>query len=396
MSSEIKISKKNSINEDNFIYSKKKEENINQYSLNKINCIKNIEEFKNKNNQKDQILIQSFSLNDRKKSSDSTSMSFSQTENLSQLSEPSSLISNTNNFQKIYSNEIIQKDLIKEEEMNFFYGIENYFLKIMPEKFSEYKKTKNYLPKKKLKETEKDNEKQIEQKDNENSISENDVNMEENKFNQNLNLQMNNNLYYPTYGNIFYYTYNTFCFNCPFTNIINNENNQIRKKEKGKEEEKDTDINIETNINNKIDQNKNINKEKDFYKYNDEHIINEDVYEYEDVYLIKIQKNYKTYNKNKNKEKKQTNNFEKIDQDCNYNKKNMNCKFKYNNSNNQIYNNYNKNNSNQNIYHNYYKTYNYNKESYYNISENNNNDKRNNYYNKKNYIKKKHCKIIYY
>ena len=149
MASKLEINMKSSKIEDNFIYSKKNEEDISQHSLNKIYPIKNFEKIENKNSLKDQILIQSLSLSDRIKSSDSTSISLSQTENLSQSSEPSPVIPNINNFQKIYSNENIQKDLFQEEEMNFFYGVENYFLKLMPEKFSEYKKTKNYLPKNK-------------------------------------------------------------------------------------------------------------------------------------------------------------------------------------------------------------------------------------------------------
>ena len=292
MASKLEINGKNSINEDSFIYSNEKEGNKNQYALNKIFPIKNNEGFENNNNQKAEIISQTSSLIDRKKSSESTSISISQTENLSNSSEPSQSIYNTSNFQKIYSNENIQKDLFQEEEMNFFYGVENYFLKLMPEKFSEYKKTKNYLPKNKLKENvkenekenEKEDEKQVDKKDIESSISESDVNIEENIFNQNLYLQMNNSAYFPIYGNMFYYTYNTFCFNYPFTNLINNENNQIQEKEEGK----DIDINIDTNTNNnKFNQIKNINNEKNCYKYKDEQSINEDAYEYEDIYIIK-------------------------------------------------------------------------------------------------------------
>ena len=81
----------------------------------------------------------------RKKSSDSTSISISQIENLSQTSETSH-----NNSYTINSNLVFSKDFnSKEDEENsyYFFGIEKYFFNLMPEKFSEYKKSKNYLPK---------------------------------------------------------------------------------------------------------------------------------------------------------------------------------------------------------------------------------------------------------
>ena len=103
-------------------------------------------------------------LTNRKKSSDSTSVSISQNENLSQTSE-----SSINNHNSI-SNNIIQKDKKDEEEINYFVGSEDYFFKIMPSKFSEYKKTRNYLPKNKVKQ---DEEKNLEKTDDKNSIKEN-------------------------------------------------------------------------------------------------------------------------------------------------------------------------------------------------------------------------------
>ena len=73
---------------------------------------------------------------DRKISSDSTSISNSQMENLSQTSESSNIYSSYN------LNNNVPKEFQKEYEEggNYFFGIENYFLKIMPEKFNEYKK----------------------------------------------------------------------------------------------------------------------------------------------------------------------------------------------------------------------------------------------------------------
>ena len=94
----------------------------------------------------------SFSLNERKKSHDSTSICGSQVETLSQTSESSFFLSYTNqNTQNITSNEIIQTEEYKVNKDNsYYFGVEEYFQKLMPEKFIEYTKTKNYLNKNNL------------------------------------------------------------------------------------------------------------------------------------------------------------------------------------------------------------------------------------------------------
>lgn len=67
-------------------------------------------------------------LTDRERSSDSTSISLSQIESLSQSSESSKFISLTNNSQEISSNDINKKDLLQEGIMiNFFKEAEEYF-----------------------------------------------------------------------------------------------------------------------------------------------------------------------------------------------------------------------------------------------------------------------------
>ena len=142
--------------------------------------LKNIEEIEIKDNQKISINSQNLlltSYSDRRRSSDSTSISISQTENLSQTSESSLTNQNTNNS-KIINNGITKKDSVEEEQIDYFFGIEKYFYKIMPQKFCDYKKSKNYLPKRNLKELEKQKEEKEEVNDiktQENNIINNNI-----------------------------------------------------------------------------------------------------------------------------------------------------------------------------------------------------------------------------
>ncbi len=215
---------------------------------------------------------------DRKKSSDSTSISLSQEENFSQASEISLLYpynSNINtqrtNISRINSNNLCQ-------ETNYFYGIENYFFKIMPEKFSEYKNSRNYLPKN----NNKVNEEVINEFKNE-IVDENKIKIEDNKFN---NYCMANNFYNPIYANIFYYTYNNLFFNYQNQNIRNNSNNtynnsNINKNINQEKKEKNKDNIISKEKNKKI--------EKNFVNSSDEQDLN--------IYIIKkINKNKRLVN----------------------------------------------------------------------------------------------------
>lgn len=325
---------------------------------------------------KKKALIEPTSINvnleiiDRKKSSDSTSNSISQIENLSQTSE-----SSQPNSYGISSNLIFSKDSNNKEDeeiIYYYYGTENYFFKIMPEKFSEYKKTKNYFPKneiikneEKIIEKDEDN-KNIEKEEEKECLKENEEKKEEFRYNQNNN-KKRNNLNYQILGNMFYYNYNLFYFNCPYMPVY-----------------KSKDLNLEK-IQNKMEKNYEINepkfKEIKVNKYDNIYEDEQDV----NIYIIERQPSHKKNNKNNYKEKKQKKNINinaNMNKDLNliYNNKNYNFKYKnYNNKKKNIY--YKKNNNNQaNDY--YYK----NNEKNYELKRN--------YYNHNN--KKKTIKVIYY
>ena len=326
--------------------------------------LKNIEEIEIKDNQKISIKSQNPSLNsyfDRTRSSDSTSISISQTENLSQTSESSLTIQNTNNS-KIINNGITKKDSVEEEQTDYFFGIEKYFYKIMPQKFCEYKKSKNYLPKRNLKELEKQNEEKAEV---------NDIKAQENNI---INNNIPNNLFYPTYGNVLLY-YNILYFNYPYFNQQNNGANIIKEKEENGEKNND-----KINVKKDEEINGNVFEIKDQKDSDDD-----------SVYIIKRQKNNKKNNKfNKDKSKiTNENNKEEFNYKKNNFNYNYNCKYKSNYcQNNNNYKNYN----NQLIYHNYNKkTNNY----LCNINKNNYVQKENNY-NKNKPFKKRTRKVIYY
>ena len=195
---------------------RKIEEIINQNNTNK---------YFSKNNDKENLnklaKCQFLALTDRERSSDSTSISLSQIESLSQSSESSKLISLTNNSQEINSSDINKKDILLEGIIiNYFKEAEDYFHKIMPESFSEYKKSKNYLHKSKFKEKE-----DIEQKNIENQNQKEESKIEENKFNNSSNLSLNN-LYYP----IYLFQYNSFYNKYPNFNKEKNVDNFIKQK----------------------------------------------------------------------------------------------------------------------------------------------------------------------
>ena len=105
-------------------------------------------------------------------------------------------------------------------------------VKIEPEKFEEYKNSRNFLPKKR-----RDNNISNVQNEKNPKISLNDS--EENK-NSSSNFQYPNNIYYyPVNGNMIYYIYNNFYLN--FLNIQqaqtgNKKNENIKLKEENKKE----------------------------------------------------------------------------------------------------------------------------------------------------------------
>ena len=303
------------------------------------------------------------SLIDRKKSSDSTSISLSNEENITQASEISLLcpyannaINQNNNINITNSNDGCQ------EKLNYFYGIEKYFFNVMPDKFSEYKKSKNYLPKN----NNNINEEDIKELENE-AVDENNIQMVDNKFNNNC---IANDNFYPIFGNIFYYTYNNLYFNYQNQNIRNNNDNTNNYSNINKIIYQETKEKKKENIIPKEEKRKNLNN--DFVKSNDEQDIN--------IYIIKkIKKNCKKNNVSNKNNKNNKNNYnysETINHNYKYSKNN-NYNYKY-----KKYINYNYKNSNHTLF-----------EKKKEIKQNkfmNNNNSNNCYYSKK------PRKIIYY
>ena len=220
------------------------------------------------------------SFDDRKNSSDSTS----QTENISD----SSLSLYTNNMQNF-----TQKDINKNEnkrKIKYFDGFEKYFYKLMPEKFNDYKKSKNFISKNIPTEERENNVEIINDK-----IKEGD-NVNNNKFNT-TKIGINNEykyVYYPIYGSIFYPSYNTFYYNYSFINLPTQDFNNVDEEDKIEENE----------INQKVSNDIEDKKEE----------------EETDIYIIaKKEKKIKKYYKDKNpkinynnKKCKEFNNYLKI------------------------------------------------------------------------------------
>jgi hypothetical protein len=232
----------------------------------------------------------------------------------------------------------------------------------MPQKFCEYKKSKNYLPKRNLKELEKQKEGKVE-------VEVKHIKAQENNI---INNNIPQNLFYSIYGNALLY-YNALYFNYTYFNQQNNESNIIKEKEKN-----------EKKSNDKIEVKKDEEINGNIFELKNEQDSDED-----SVYIIKRQKNYKKNNKfNKDKSKIVNENNK---EEFNYRKNNYNCKYKYiysQNNNDYNYRNYN----NQLIYHNYNKkTNNY----ICNINENNYVQKESNH-NKNKPFKKRTRKVIYY
>ena len=136
---------------------------IDKFEQNFINTIQNKE--KHDNSLKKQNVIESeeipkimeqefessqscpFLSNERKKSYDSLSVGVSQADTLSQTSESSFFLSfSTPNYQPNSTNESTQIDK-KDKDIPFYFGVEEYFKKKMPHKFTDYTQTKNYIHK---------------------------------------------------------------------------------------------------------------------------------------------------------------------------------------------------------------------------------------------------------
>ena len=256
-------------------------------------------------------------------SSDITSLSFSQTENLSQTSD-NLYIPNDTKQNSVSGNKTEGKN--EEKIIDYFFGYENYFRLIFPEKFNEYKISRNYLPKK-FKDIDKNVSNENNNNININNIIQNELNnnQEENKVINNNNFQFGNNYYYyPMNGNIMYYLYNNFYIN--FANIHPPSQDEITDEKIEKEVHT---VEKEEEIHKKMkDETESKKDEKSESKDNS----NEEG-EYEHIYIIKRKNvrnnnNYKKYNKQERPErpKEKRNNI-----DYNY--------YNYNNKNNYYYNN---------------------------------------------------------
>lgn len=252
-------------------------------NINEIISSKTLDENDSKDNKKITSIIQCFSLNeeiDRKRSSDSTLISLSQNENVSQTSESSLLFPLTNDV-KMIQNGINSKDSILEEEINYYSGVEKYYYKTMREKFFEYKKTKNYLLKKGIKEQEKQSKKK---KEEENIINKEGNINENNKFNNN---QLSSNSINLMSDNELLCHYKTFCFNYPYLNLVNNDSYFVNKKEE--KEKNNNDYMENANKKEKVDNGFELEDEQD----------SDDC-----IYIIEKQNNHrKNYKFNKEKTK---------------------------------------------------------------------------------------------
>ena len=227
---------------------------------------------------------------ERKISNDSMSNCGSQNDTLSQTSESSLFLNvvNLNKSQTYTASEGTQneKKIEKNQKISFFYGIEEYYRKLMPEKFTEYKKSKNFLSKSsclKKVDLEPNNEKN--EKVNVNNKK------EENKQNQNANMLQYQNCFYLSCYGIFYpvnpANFNSFYFN-NFSNIftknynkndkkkenyITNEKSEENENEKENKEQNDSKQEQETTIDKKENYENEENKENDF-------LINKSKYKY--------------------------------------------------------------------------------------------------------------------
>ena len=278
---------------------------------------KNIEEIECKINDNDKFSNSNFSINDKYNCSDSTS----HTDNLSYTSESSFFYFGSNGTQSINYN-VQNKNNVN---LNYYEGAENFFKKIMPEKFYEYKKTKNYIPKTLL--NEKNRTFFIKKAEN---TRKTDKNKQKNKFDNSF-ISFQNTIYYPMIGNLYFYKANNFYFNYPFFNINNNETNKIEESKKEKEKQIENEIN--NNKNEDSEENKDLN-----------------------IYIIKKKEKHQKYKKNSNDEKNQKSNYNNSNKEPNLDRN----KISYNNhkKNNNYY--YKKNNIN-----------NCDNGNYYNLNENN-------------------------
>lgn len=143
----------------------------------------------------------------RRKSSDLTSESICPTDDMSITSE--NFFIPTEKRQSSYtnySNETEEED--EENELDYFYGVKKYFRKISPEKFYEYKRTRNYISKKSLIKKEEPKAEKVQSPE-----KQKEVLIPQRNTTYNYPAQFTNNMIcFPVFGNMFY-LYNNYFFN---------------------------------------------------------------------------------------------------------------------------------------------------------------------------------------
>ena len=321
--------------------------------------IKNIEEIEYKGK-----------LKEKASSSDICSDSTSQAENISYISESSSSLfsfhTNYTQSNNYYSFTQRENKNDKQASINYFDGLENYFYKIMPEKFNDYKKTKNFVPKNARKE--------IISKElpiNEEIIKKKDKKKIENKFDS-TGIELNNDYIYSLYGNISYSypVYNAFYYyNFPLIGMSYKELNDINEDNKIEKDIINEEANNDKNdvINQKVNSE---NIEKNAEKDEKEEISDKFIITKKEKKIKKYIKNENKINYNNNKKGKEYYNnknlfefnnnlfknnyyFNKINNNnyCNINEFNFNQRKNYiNNSKYDKFNHYNKRQFHKNLY----------------------------------------------
>ena len=280
--------------EQNFINpleGQKREEKPTENYLKKSNEIESDENSKNI----DQIESSQscpFISNGRKTSYDSLSICASQADTLSQTSESSFFLSySTPNTQQIPTNEIII-DKKTDEETSFYSGVEEYFKNLMPEKFTEYTHTKNYINKNSYL-------KSWNKRDNGLKIKKDNTIIQE-------NIQMQNYFYFP----VIYYPINDFYFNqLPFT--LTHQTKKTTKKVKNDKLFKKDKKQNEDEVKNKT--------QKVQHKENKEHKYEKKDEKKDEIEIEKISISNKEDGKNNNSFFNKNNNY-KRNKDSNYKK----------------------------------------------------------------------------
>ena len=297
-----------------------------------------------------------YSPKERKASNDTLSMNGSQAETLSQTSESSFFLSftNSNKSQLNSSKENIQVESKQNVDVPYYFGLEEYYQKIMPEKFTEYKKTKNYLPK---------YSKTIKNEESFNTLEQS----KSKEMSQNsMQFQYRNYFPFPYYG--IFYQVNPLMFNQFSKAFISNNFNKNKNKNKNIIKNK-TDDDKTIKEDKKEDQKENkTDDKKDDKKDNKNEEKNDQIEK-------KVQKQQKQYSKNTNK-------TQHISNKNNYKR---NADREYNNQRNSNYNNYN-----GQYKKNYKKNYNYkyNHYNYYDYNDNYQNERsfyNNNYHKRRNH-----------